>query len=287
MPGTTQPHPADHSHDADEYVLGTGAAEAARLGLQHRLWSASAHELWERGGLQPGMTAIDVGCGPGYAAADMAQIVGPTGHVFGVDESAIFLKQLSDQVAARRLHNVDRILGDVQELENLLPGAAGAIDFAYARWVMCFVAHPERVVQGVAHLLKPGARFAIHDYFNYEAMTLAPRREPFTRAIRAIAESWRARGGDPDVMARLPGLLRANGFDVEHLDINQRVARPGTPLWHWPDTFWRTYLPRLVESGHLSLSDQNAFEAAWAEASGDPDSFIFLPPVFGLIAVKR
>ncbi|ETV74593.1 protein-L-isoaspartate O-methyltransferase, variant [Aphanomyces astaci] len=35
--------------------------------------------------LQPGHRAIDVGCGSGYLAAVMATLVGPTGHVTGVD----------------------------------------------------------------------------------------------------------------------------------------------------------------------------------------------------------
>ncbi|ETW03080.1 protein-L-isoaspartate O-methyltransferase [Aphanomyces invadans] len=35
--------------------------------------------------LQPGNQAIDVGCGSGYLAAAMAHLVGPSGHVVGVD----------------------------------------------------------------------------------------------------------------------------------------------------------------------------------------------------------
>lgn len=287
MPGTAQPKSPSNSHGDEEYILGTGSEEATRLGLQHRLWSASAHLLWEQAAIRPGMTVLDVGCGPGFATADMAQIVGPAGRVIGVDESPTFLKQLNDQIHARRLHNVERVLGDVQELESLLGAATGTIDLAYARWVLCFVPKPERVIQGIARLLAPGGRVVIQDYFNYETMTLAPRREPFSRVIRAIGDSWRARGGDPDIMSRVPAMLREHGLEIEHLDVAQRIARPGTTMWHWPDSFWRTYLPRLVEFGHLTRAEVNAFDAAWAQASHDPDTFMFLPPVFGLIAVKR
>src|SRR5262249_36990227 len=131
-----------------EYILGTDEQELLRLGLQHRLWSAAAHEAWERAQLQPGMTALDIGCGPGFALMDIAEIVGPTGKVIGIDESPIFLKHLHDRAASQRVHNIERILADAQTLESLdLPPAS--IDFAYARWVLCFVKDPEAIVRGV------------------------------------------------------------------------------------------------------------------------------------------
>ena len=268
-------------------MLGTGEQESERLGLQHRLWSASAHNLWERAGLRPGMTVLDVGCGPGHASMDLAEIVGTAGRVVALDESPLYLKHLRDKAQGRHLSNIDRILGDAQQLGQLLPDRAGSFDIAYARWVLCFVPDPAAVVSGVARVLKPGGRFAIQDYFNYEAMTLAPRSEPFSRGIRAICASFRDRGGDPDIVARLPAMLRKHGLEMLDLRINQRVARPDSTIWAWPDVFWKNYLPRLVQAGYLSEAESKAFEAAWSEAGSDPDSFMMLPPVYDVLAVKR
>jgi ubiquinone/menaquinone biosynthesis C-methylase UbiE len=279
--------PATTANPMQEYILGVDEQESARLGLQHRLWSASAHEAWERARLQPGLTVLDVGCGPGYATIDMAHVVGPRGRLIAVDESPLYLKHLHDRAQGQHVRNVQRMLGDVQQLDALLPGAGGAVDFAYARWVLCFVADPEAVVRGVSRLLKPGGRFVIQDYFNYEAMSLAPRRDAFSRVIRAVASSWRDKGGDPDIMSRLPALCRRHGLEVTDLRCNERIARPGEMMWHWPDSFWSSFVPRLVEMGYLSAAERDAFDACWAEASADPDTFMFLPPVFDLIAVKR
>lgn len=279
------PHPSHPS--AAEYILGTGELESTRLGLQHRLWSASAHALWERAGIRPGMTILDVGAGPGHASIDLAEIAGPAGRIIAVDESPLFLKHLHDQVVGRHLHNVDRVLGDAQQLGSLLPHLAGSIDLAYARWVLCFVPDPSALIRGVASLLKPGGRFAVQDYFNYESMTLAPRREPFSRVVRAVGTSWRDRGGDPDIAARLPALLRQHGLELEHLSVNQRLATPSSTIWAWPHSFWDSYLPRLVSMGYLTNEERNAFEAAWSEASSDPDTFMLLPPVHDFVAVKR
>jgi SAM-dependent methyltransferase len=287
MPSATPTPPPRTPPEGQEYVLGTGEQESGRLGLQHRLWSASAHLLWERAEIVPGMTMLDVGSGPGHATMDLAEIAGARGHVYAVDESALFLKQLHDRVAARHLKNVERVLGDAQQLPQLLPNLLGKADFAYARWVLCFVPDPEAVIAGVAKLLKRGGRFAIQDYFAYETMTLAPRREGFGRGVAAIGRSWRERGGDPDIMARVPALLRAHGLEVTHLGVNQRVATPGSTLWQWPDSFWSNYIPKLQEMGYLSAAEAAAFTAAWAEASHDPDTFMMLPPVWDVVAEKR
>lgn len=270
-----------------EYVLGTGSGEAARLGLQHRLWSAAAHTLWERAGIKPGMTVLDVGCGPGHATMDLAQIVGETGRVIAIDESPGFLKQLNDEAKARCFVHIDRVLGDAQDLDIAIPGVDKLVDLAYVRWVFCFLAHPEDVVKGLARLVKPGGKVVIQDYFNYESMTLAPRREVFSKIIRAVAASWRSTGGDPDIMGRLPGMLRRNGFEVTYLGVNQRVARPTDTIWAWPDSFWHSFVPRLAQLGFITEADRQGFFEAWKDAAADPDTFMQLPPLFDLIAVRR
>ena len=45
--------------------------------------------------LEPGMRVIEVGCGPGTAAREVAVRVGPTGHVLAVDRSSKAIAQLA------------------------------------------------------------------------------------------------------------------------------------------------------------------------------------------------
>lgn len=280
--------PGVSARERSDYVLGTGTDESTRLGLQHRLWSAATHELWERALIQPGQSVLDIGCGPGHAAMDLAQIVGPRGRVIAIDESASFLKQLHDHAVSRKFHHIERVLGDVQDLTAVLSHERGQIDVAYARWVFCFLANPGAVIDGLATLLKPGGRVAVQDYFNYErSLTLAPRCEAFTKVIHAVGASWRARGGDTDVMAKLPGLFIERGFEVEHIDVVQRLARPGSTLWHWPNSFWQTFLPKLVETNFITAEDMAAFYATWEKASKDPAAFVLLPPVFELVVRRK
>ena len=84
-----------------EYVLGTRDEELERLGLQHRVWRPFVLDAWRRAGLLPGMTALDVGAGPGFATADLAEIVGSAGRVMAFERSRRFLDALAARAERR------------------------------------------------------------------------------------------------------------------------------------------------------------------------------------------
>jgi len=275
----TEPSHATAEH---EYVLGTDDQELVRLEFQHRAWSEQAFAIWERAGFAPGQTVLDVGCGPGYASFDLARLVGPQGRVIAVDASARFIEHLKSQQRVRDVTNVDARVCDVQRLD--LPESS--IDAAYARWVLCFVPNPEAVVAGVAAALRPGGVFAVQDYFNYRAIRLAPAGPALEGVVRAVEQSWRLSGGDPDVAGRLPAMMARCGLSAREIRPILRVARPGSALWNWPTTFFRNFVPKLVEMGLLSAAEQAAFEAEWSAASADPHAFFCTPPVYDMVAVK-
>jgi ubiquinone/menaquinone biosynthesis C-methylase UbiE len=268
-----------------EYVLGTGKDELARLALQNRLWSDTSVAAWRRAGLRMGQRALDVGCGPGYASFDMANIVSPSGAVVGVDESQAFIDDASAMARARQIEHFDGRVGDVQSLPEMLADDE-PFDFAYARWVLCFVADPGAVVAGIAAALRPGGRLVVHDYFNYESMTMAPRRESHDLAVAATSRAWRAGGGDPDVGQRLPALFEEHGLQLDHVRSHVRVARGGESMFAWPNTWWRTFAPKLVAMGELAQAscDQLIADLERVEAG---DGFLQCPPVYEFHATRR
>ena len=268
------------------YVLGTGDDELQRLGLQHRLWSDALQLGCRRARLQPGQRVLDVGCGPGFAAFDLAQMVSDRGAVVAVDESQPFIDYLSQQAAQRGLSQLRGRSGDVQQLGPVLAGEA-PFDMAYARWVLCFVPDPAAVVRGVAAALRPGGRFVVHDYFNYTSMSLAPRSVFHDRAVAATALSWRKRGGDPDIVGRLPQLLDDAGFVVDQIELIQRSARGSDSMFAWIDTWWHTFVPKLVSMGLLAQSDADGLLGELTEMRGNPLRFVQCPPVWEVLATKR
>lgn len=276
--GTQQPT----SNAVGEYVLGTHDEELARLGLQHNVWRAQACAIWERAGFAPGQTLLDVGCGPGFTTLDLATLVGSTGKVLAADLSPRYIEHVKSLCAANGIRHVEPRVCDLHEME--LP--PDSLDGAYTRWVLCFVADPERIIARVAKALKPGAAFAIQDYYNYRAIALSPRGPALERVIHAVAESWNRRGGDCDIGRRLPGMLRRSGLRVREVTPVLRAARPGSSLWQWPEVFFRIYIPALIEMGLLTPEDQRNYHAEWAERSADPDAYFTTPPLVDIIAVK-
>ena len=269
--------------DPREYALGTGMAEIIRLGLQHRLWSADAFAVWERAGIRPGQTVLDIGCGPGYTSFDLAGLVTSTGKVVAIDESAKFIEHLKERQISVGDRTIDARLGDVQHLD--LPPES--FDAAYQRWVLCFVKDPEAVVRGVARALKPGGVFVSQDYTHYEGIQLAPPSEPFRRFARVVAEAWRGHGGDTEVGLRLPMWLERHGLTPVEISPLHRIARPGSQLWTWPTIFIETYGPKLVEEGRLTPEEHRALVEDWKAHASDPSAFFCSPPMSSVIAVKR
>src|SRR5260370_4233681 len=89
-----------------DYMLGTHEEEISRVGLQHDVWRPVVLDCWKRAGITAGKRVLDVGAGPGYAAIDLANIVGPTGEVVALERSRNFVNALREMVRARSLTNV-------------------------------------------------------------------------------------------------------------------------------------------------------------------------------------
>ncbi|HED54791.1 MAG TPA: methyltransferase domain-containing protein [Phycisphaerales bacterium] len=271
--------------DHRDYLLGTDAAEELRLGTQHRLWAESAVAIWERAGIRVGSRVLDLGSGPGFAALDIAQLVGPEGRVLGIEGNEGFAQSFRRRAEALGTPWAKVITGDLHELSNLLESEHEPFDVAYSRWVPCFLADPASVVRQAAEALKPGGRLAIQDYFGYTGMCLAPRRPIFERIVQAMGELWNETG-NLDVMGDMPRFIRNAGLEMIDFRMVHRIARPSDPIWDWPSIFWPNFLPRVVEAGRLSQAEMDEFMAVWTEASQDPDTFMMLPPVFEAVAIK-
>ncbi len=267
----------------DEYLLGTDDVELNRLRLQHVLWAPPTTAHWERAAFAPGQRILDLGCGPGFTSLELATIVGPQGSVLAADSSSKFLTYLDQLAHIESVNNIETLQADAQELD--LP--PNSLDGAYARWLMCFIPEPELVIQRLASALKPGATFAVMDYFNYQSLTLAPRCPAFARVIDAVTESWRASGGDLDIAGKLPTLLAKHNIETREVRPLNRVARAGSALWQWPTSFFTSYIPRLVEMGLLTQTDADQWADKWAKRSRDPHTYFITPQMLEIIAVKR
>ena len=265
-----------------DYVLGTHDEEVARLGLQHRVWRPTASDCWRRAGITIGSRVLDVGSGPGYATIDLAEIVGPTGEVLGVERSVRFLEVARRACAERGLSHVRFREADVVESE------IGALnfDFAWCRWVASFVSSPAKLIANIAGALRSGGVAMFHEYSHYETFQFLPRRPALEEFSEKVTASWRAAGGTPNVAIEFPALLPDAGLEI--IEAHPRVVTitPKSYVWQWPASFIEINLARLRELGHATEEWTESVRREFREAEGDPRT-LFTTPLFLEIIARR
>ena len=266
-----------------DYILGTHDEEISRLGLQHRVWRPKVLDAWKRTGFTVGQTILDVGCGPGYASLDLAEIVGPSGKVFAIDRSRRFLDVLEATRKQRGLENVSTFELDLDEAE--LPNVQA--DAAWCRWVFAFVRRPRALLKRIASALKPGGVFVAHEYFDYGTWQFAPRSPEHEEFVRVVMESWRATGGEPDIGLSLPGWLNELGFEIKTLNPIIEIFPKTSYWWQWPKSFIDVGLRRMVDLGYLTTDRARAIADAFAAREAHPGTLMITPAVLEIIAVKR
>ncbi len=190
------------------YVLGTHDEEMERLGLQHEVWRAAALDCWQRAGITKGWRVVDVGAGPGYAAADLGEMVGREGQVVALERSERFAQAAAARAKARGLQQVR-----VRELDLMADvWPVKGMDAAWCRWVACFVSSPELLVKKIGGALRRGGVAIFHEYADYRTWRMSPPNVLVEEFVQKVMASWRANGGEPDVARVLPGLLAKHGW---------------------------------------------------------------------------
>lgn len=220
---------------ADQYFLGHRAAEQRRLQHQAERLAGEAAWLFDRVGPLDGASVVELGTGPRGNLDALAERVGPTGTVAGIELNREAVELARRLVAERGLQNVTPMHGDARS--SGLPG--GYFDLATARLVLVNVPEPEQIVAEAVRLTRPGGTVACHEA---DALTRIcdPPLYAWTRLMDLLRQYAESNGIDLFVGRRLPKLLRDAGL----VDIQSRpivhIDPPGHPR--------RSILPNFVEN---------------------------------------
>ena len=110
--------------------------------------------------LREGDRVLDLGCGSGDLTATVAGLVGPDGHVVGVDAQPSMLEEARRRAGA----NQSFACSSVQDLDAAFgPEHDGTFDVVFSRAVLHWVpaADLPAVYRSAARLLKPGGWFRV------------------------------------------------------------------------------------------------------------------------------
>ncbi len=145
--------------------------------------------------VKPGMKALDIGCGRGFASLGLARMVGKDGHVVAADLQPEMLEMVAERVEKSGLS--DRIRLHRCEADKI--GLGEKFDFVLAFWMAHETPDPSRFLREVYSLLNPDGRFFLaepkmhisKDVFRdfvaeAEEIGFKPLKNPFVLFSRAI-----------------------------------------------------------------------------------------------------
>jgi ubiquinone/menaquinone biosynthesis C-methylase UbiE len=147
--------PTGHERNADQiaYWNGPGGQHwTDRQQAQDTLLAPISDILIDRARAKAGERIVDVGCGCGATSIALAQTVGPTGHVLGIDISAPMLaraRQLAPPGA-----RLDFVLADA----TVYPFEPASFDLLVSRFGVMFFAAPALSFANLRKALPPSGR---------------------------------------------------------------------------------------------------------------------------------
>jgi ubiquinone/menaquinone biosynthesis C-methylase UbiE len=122
------------------------------------LFAFLAGELAISAGLAAGYHVVDVGCGTGISTMVLSEVVGPGGHVTGVDISPGMLASAKKRAAGHA--NVDFVVGDAGALDTLL--APRTFDAILYNACIFLIPDAGESLKAAFRILKPGGIVAMN-----------------------------------------------------------------------------------------------------------------------------
>jgi SAM-dependent methyltransferase len=232
----------------------------------HRWRTAENSAGYLLGELRPGMSLLDVGCGPGTITLDLAARVAP-GRVVGIDAAPDAL------AAAPRTATVDFQTGDVYALEY----PDGAFDVVHAHQVLQHLADPVAALREMRRVCRPGGFVAARDA-DYAAMTWHPEIPALDEWLALYHRVARHNGGEPDAGRKLLSWAREAGFtEVRASASAWCFATPEDRVW-WSDTWAHrvtgsAFGAKAIEAGYATEADLARIAEGWREWGAVEDSW--------------
>lgn len=237
---------------------------------EHARRSAEKNAAYLLPHLRPGMSLLDIGCGPGSITIGLARAVAP-GRTTGVDTSEATIERASSDVDSAGLSNLKYQVADAYAL----PFAVESFNAVHMHQVLQHLSDPERAVREAFRVLSTGGVIGVTevDWGTAAFWPHSPETDRFLEIYKAVA---RHNGGDPEMGRRLRSLLEP--LKLERAEVKASVWSFGdaASTGRWGD-LWCTRLQEsaiaatAIETGISTPEELAKIGAAlrdWGRATG-------------------
>ena len=163
-------------------------------------------------GIQSGDRVLDVGCGPGTDTLALAQLVGSSGQVVGVDYDEEMIVE-ADKAAAEA--NVGANVKHAQADACALPFESGTFDSCRSERLFQHLRHPEEVLSEMMRVTKPGGWIVVLDTDWGSCSIDSPHVDIERRVMRMLTERCLNNGYSGRQLYRLFGQQDLGDIVVE------------------------------------------------------------------------
>ena len=141
------------------YIAKVGESADYRLNILNNIFRDSTLSFLLSLGLKEGMTVLEVGCGTGRVTADIAAIVGRTGHVHAIDISEEQIKVAKSVIQSKEIDNVTFQVIDAENLAEI----GQQFNFVVSRFILMHLKEPKKALQAMYDCLLPEGLIACEE----------------------------------------------------------------------------------------------------------------------------
>jgi ubiquinone/menaquinone biosynthesis C-methylase UbiE len=169
------------------YVLGSSPRELSRLSLQAQIIQPITERLLHRLGIREGMRVLDLGCGAGDVSMLAAEMVGPTGSVVGIDQSAAAVAKAEARVRDSGYQQISFCISSVEKFFSAEP-----FDVVIGRFVLIHQPSPSDFLRAARQHVRPGGAIAFHEVSCHHELYSLPKAPLFQRMAKLLRVGFSA-----------------------------------------------------------------------------------------------
>lgn len=194
------------------YAVGDSMHERQRLQDQANLINPFTRRLFENAGITKGMKVLDIGSGAGDVTFLLAELVGPSGSIIGVDSNGAILETARQRASAFGYSNITYIAGDIRTIE-----LSEKFDAVTGRLVLLYLKDPVEALKRVANYVRSGGIIAFMETDLTREAVAVPSIALVDKMNHWVTGTFRKAGMDIHMGLKLRQTFIAAGFGEPHL----------------------------------------------------------------------